>query len=164
MTSSLSWYKNIKPSIWLQVLIKRKPQLKSNHTLNTTFMLGWYVPINKQLEEYFHALLCKYQSGFWKSYGGCNWICANWYFQSSWLLRSFVFNCETSCPCGKYSLLHLYLAKQKQKVTLNGTIGPWKDSYYLTYFCVLFQFCSDLDHASYTDDKNPHPANKNLVS
>ena len=99
--------------------------------------------LNKQLEEYFQALLCKYQCGFRKGYSVINALLPmieKWRksldkggaFGAPLTDLSKAFDCLphelliTKLPAfgvniPSLKLLHSYLTKQKQRVKLNGT-------------------------------------------
>ena len=105
--------------------------------------------INKQLEEYFQALLSKYQCGFRKGYSVINallpmfekWrksLDAGGAFGALLTDLSKAFDClphelliaklhAYGVDIYSLKLLHSYLTKQKQRLKLNGTYSLWSE-------------------------------------
>ena len=105
--------------------------------------------INKQLEEYFQALLSKYQCGFRKGYSVINTLLpmiekwrksldAGGAFGALLTDLSKAFYClphdlliaklhAYGVDIPSLKLLHSYLTKRKQRVKLNGTYSSWSE-------------------------------------
>ena len=153
--------------------------------------------INKQLEEYFQALLSKNQCSFREGYSVINallemiekcrkYLDAGGGFGALLTDLSKTFDClphellivklhayGVDIPFLK--LLHSYLTKQKQRVTLNGTYSSWSEILFgipqwcilgpllfNIFLCDLFQFFPDVDIVNYADDNTPHSSNINF--
>ena len=105
--------------------------------------------INKQLEEYFQALLSKYQCGFRKGYSVINtllpmiekwrkFLDAGGAFGALLTDLSKAFDClphelliaklyAYGVDVPSLKLLHSYLTKRKQRVKMNGTYSSWPE-------------------------------------
>ena len=105
--------------------------------------------INKQLEEYFQALLSKYQCGYRKGYSVINtllpmiekwrkFLDAGVAFGALLTDLSKAFDClphelliaklhAYGVDVPSLKLLHSYLTKRKQRVKLNGTYSSWSE-------------------------------------
>ena len=153
--------------------------------------------INKQLEEYFQALLSKYQCGFRKGYSVINtllpmiekwrkFLDAGGAFGALLTDLSKAFDClphelliaklhAYGVDVPSLKLLHSYLTKRKQRVTLNDTYSSWSEILFGVpqgsilgpllfniFLCDLFQFFPDVDIVNYADDNTPHSSNINL--
>ena len=103
--------------------------------------------LNKQLEEYFQALLCKYQCGFPKGYSVINALfpmTEKWRksFEEGDTFGALLTDLSKAFDCLPHELLitkvhvygvgipslkllHSYLTKRKQRVKLNDTYSLW---------------------------------------
>ena len=105
--------------------------------------------LNKQLKEYFQALLCKYQCGFRNGYsvinallpmiekwrksldegGACGAVLTDLSKAFDFLPRKLLIPKlhDYGVDILSLKLLHSYLTKRKQRVKLNGTYNSWSE-------------------------------------